>query len=351
MAHFGFPVETILIFFTAIGFSVFIDLFAHRRRKEISALDAGLWSVFWIGLALAFYGYLWSRFDKQWADLYLAGVVLEKSLSVDNLMVFMAIFASFSIKGTLQHRILYWGIIGALIFRAVFVAAGTGLFHLAPWVGFGFAAVVAWSGWKMLTAGDHAEEITDYSEHWSVKLTERLIPVFPRLHAERFFITSARVEALARADPTLRLTRKAAVFATPAFLCLVATETSDIMFAFDSVPAVIAVTQEPLLVYAAMIFAVLGLRSLYFVLAALTRYLVHLEKAVIALLFFVAVKLTLQSGVHVFGWDFFHINPNASLLVVLGTLVTGVVASFLWPGKETERVGPPQPDHRPEAGA
>jgi tellurite resistance protein TerC len=334
MQHFGFPAETIVIFFSAIGLSVFMDLFAHRKAKEITVLDASLWSAFWISLAVGFYGYLWIRFDKQWADLYLAGVALEKSLSVDNLIVFMAIFASFSIKGALQHRILYWGIIGALVFRAAFVAVGTGVFHLAPWVGFVFAAIVAWSGWKMITSGGDDDEIVDYSEHWSVKLTEKLMPVFPRLHAERFFVTRAIVKDLAKSDPGLRTAKDAAIFATPAFLCLMAIETSDIMFAFDSVPAVIAVTQEPLLVYAAMIFAVLGLRSLYFVLAALTKYLVHLEKAVIVLLFFIAFKLTLQSGETVFGWNFLHISANESLFVVLGCLAAGVVASFVWPEKE-----------------
>ncbi len=336
MAHFGFPLETIIIFFSVISFSVFMDLFAHRKTTEITVRDASLWSAFWISLAVAFYGYLWIRFDKHWADLYLAGVALEKSLSVDNLIVFMAIFASFGIKGALQHRILYWGIIGALVFRAIFVAAGTGLFLLAPWVGFVFAAIVAWSGYKMLTSGGDDEEITDYSEHWSVKLTEKLMPIFPRLHAERFFITRAIASDLAKSDPSIKLAKNAAVFATPAFLCLMAVETSDIMFAFDSVPAVIAVTQEPLLVYAAMIFAVLGLRSLYFVLAALTKYLVHLEKAVIALLFFIAGKLTLQAGEHVFGWNFLHISANASLLIVLGVLAAGVIASFIWPEKEKE---------------
>lgn len=334
--HFGFPIETIAIFFCAIAVSLFMDLFAHRKSKEITILGASLWSAFWVGLAVAFYGYLLLRFDKHWADLYLAGVALEKSLSVDNLMVFMAIFASFRIKGALQRRILYWGIIGALVFRAVFVAAGTSLFHLAPWVGFVFAAVVIWSAWKMLRSGGDDEEIIDYSEHWSVKMTEKVMPIFPRLHAERLFVTRAIVRELAKSDPTIRTVKDTAVFATPAFLCLMAIETSDIMFAFDSVPAVIAVTQEPLLVYAAMIFAVLGLRSLYFVLAALTKYLVHLEKAVIALLFFIAFKLTLQSGEHVFGWDFLHISANASLLVVLGTLAVGVVASFIWPERVEE---------------
>lgn len=332
--HFGFPVETIAIFFGVIALSVWADLFAHRKTKEISLKDAGLWSGFWVMLAVAFYGYLWVRFDKQWADLYLAGYALEKSLSVDNLMVFMAIFASFGIKGALQHRILYWGIIGALLFRAVFVGIGTGLFHAAPWVGFAFAAIVAWSGWKMLTAGGGDDEIHDYSDHWSVKMTEKVMPVFPRLHLERFFITRKIADDLAEADPTIRYAKGAARYATPAFLCLMAVETSDVMFAFDSVPAVIAVTQEPLLVYAAMIFAILGLRSLYFVLAALTRYLVHLEKAVIALLFFIAAKLTLQAGEHAFGWDFLHISPSVSLMVVIGALALGVVASLIWPEKK-----------------
>jgi len=336
MEHFGFPTETIIVFLLVIALSLFMDLFAHRKAREITILDASLWSGFWISLAVAFYGYLWVRFDKQWADLYLAGVALEKSLSIDNLMVFMAIFASFGIKGALQHRILYWGILGALLFRAVFVAAGTSLFMLTPWVGFIFAAIVAWSGYKMMTANHDAEEIADYSGHWSVKMTERLMPIFPRLHAERFFVTRAMVNDLAKSDPSIRTASGAALFATPAFLCLMAIETSDVMFAFDSVPAVIAVTQEPLLVYAAMIFAILGLRSLYFVLAALTQYLVHLEKAVIVLLFFIAFKLTIQSGEHVFGWDFLHISPNASLLIVLGVLAAGVVASFIWPGAKDE---------------
>lgn len=335
-ASFGFPLETVLIFFVVIGFSVYMDLHAHRKQTEISMKDASLWSLFWVGLALAFYGYLWVRFSKHWADLYLQGYVLEKSLSVDNLMVFMAIFSSFGIRGVLQHRILYWGIIGALVFRAVFVVVGTSLFFASVWVGFLFAAVVAWSGWKMLTARGKDEEITDYSHHWSVQMTEKLMPVFPRMHLERFFITRKVAEDLMDADPSLKVTRMATFLATPAFLCLMAIETSDVMFAFDSVPAVIAVTQQPLLVYAAMIFAVLGLRSLYFVLAVLTKYLVHLEKAVIALLFFIAVKLALHSFNHAVFDTGLDIGSNLSLMIVLGTLAAGVIASFLFPGKGEE---------------
>lgn len=336
MQHFGFPIEAIAIFFSVIGLSVYLDLFAHRKSTEISVADAARWSVFWITLALLFYVYLAMRFSKDWADLYLAGYVLEKSLSVDNLMVFMAIFSSFGIKGVLQHRILYWGIIGALVLRGVFVAAGTGLFLASPYVGFLFAAFVIWSAIKMLQAGgDDGDEIEDYSSHWSVRLTGKLMPVYTRLHLERFFLRHDEVIARGMESAT---TRSGVLYATPAFLCLMAIETSDIAFAFDSVPAVIAMTQEPLLVYAAMIFAILGLRSLYFVLAALTKYLVHLEKAVIALLFFIGAKMAIQSWNHAVFDTGIHLSPGTSLAIVLGTLASGVLASFLFPGREEEEV-------------
>jgi tellurite resistance protein TerC len=335
MGHFGFPLEAILIFAVAVAASVYFDLFAHKKSTEISLSDAAGWTGFWVVLALAFYVYLRLRFSPEWADLYLAGYALEKSLSIDNLIVFMAIFSSFGLKSALQHRILYYGIIGALVFRAIFVAIGTGLFLVSPWVGFLFAAFVIWSAIKMLQQSDQEEDIEDYSDHWSVRLTGKLLPVYTKLHLNRFFIRHSQIPG----DPTENeqassVTRKGILYATPAFLCLMAIETSDIAFAFDSVPAVIAVTQEPLLVYAAMIFAILGLRSLYFVLAALTKYLVHLEKAVIGLLFFIGIKMMLQSWNHAVSDTGFDISPGWSLVIVLGMLAAGVVASLLFPDKE-----------------
>ncbi len=333
MQHFGFPTETLIIFFSVITVSVYLDLMAHKKQPEISLRDATLWSLFWVALSLGFYAYVWFRFSPEWAGLFLAGYALEKSLSIDNLMVFMAIFASFNIKSHLQHRILYWGILGALVFRAIFVVLGTSLLAASPWVGFVFAALVAYSAVKMMGGGgnDDDEEIEDYSDHWSVRFTRRLLPIYPRLFGDRFFVKRAEIDELAKTEPavTQGLAAKAMRFATPALLCLAAIETSDIMFAFDSVPAVIAMTQEPLLVYAAMIFAILGLRSMYFVLAALARALVHLEKAVIALLFFIAAKLALES-LNKVGFDTgMHISPNVSLLVVVGFLTLGVVASLV----------------------
>lgn len=331
MHHFGFPFEVLVVFFCAILFSIYIDLVSHRHSKEITVKNAALWSIFWISLALSFYFYLYFRFEPEWADLYLAGYVLEKSLSIDNLMVFVAIFTSFGIKDHLQHRILYWGILGALIFRAIFVVIGTGLFAASPWIGFIFAAFVLWSGWKMLRGGDdNEEEIEDYTHHWSVRLVGKIMPVFPKLVQEKFFVKKNELNA----DQIVSVTRQGFRYATPAFLCLMAIETSDVAFAFDSVPAVIAVTQEPLLVYAAMIFAILGLRSLYFILAALTKYLVHLEKAVIALLFFIGIKMGIQSWNHAVFDTGIHISANVSLYVVLGVLFIGVIASFIFPEKE-----------------
>lgn len=248
-------------------------------------------------------------------------------------MVFMAIFASFGIVGKMQHRILYWGIVGALIFRGVFVAAGTAIFSLSPFIGFIFAAFVIWSGWKMLaSSGGGDEEIEDYSNHWSVRWTGKLMPVYTKLFGDRFLIKHSELTA----EQLASTTRKGLRYVTPAFLCLMAIETSDVAFAFDSVPAVIAVTQEPLLVYAAMIFAILGLRSLHFILAALTKYLVHLEKAVIALLFCIGIKMGIQSWNHSFGDTGIHISPNTSLMIVLGVLAVGVIASFIFPEKSED---------------
>lgn len=331
--HIGFPLETVALFAVVVAFSLWLDLRMHRDDKDISIANATAWSIFWIALAIAFYFYLKIHHGAEFAELYLAGYILEKSLSVDNLMVFVAIFAAFGIRGGLQHRILYFGILGAVIFRLIFIAFGTTLFGLSTWIEFVFAAIVAWTGWKMLSGIGGDDEIEDYSDHWSVRFTQKLIPVYPRLHGHDFFISRERVETMVAQDPGIVVTRKAALYATPMLLCLVVIEVSDIIFAFDSVPAIIAVTREPLLVYSAVIFAILGLRSLYFVLAAAQKYLVHLDKAVAALLFFIAFKLALQASNHMFDWPGFNISANLSLAIILGTLAVGVVASLLFPPK------------------
>ena len=271
----------------------------------------------------------------------------------------MAIFAWFKVPEGYRHRVLYWGIIGAIVFRMVFVAIGTGLLALGPYVELVFAAVVGWTGIIMLRRDEEEEANEDYSEHLAYRWVHRFFPVWPRLYGHNFFLRSHELTEACRQNPDVHLepagedlkhpeqnhpqpVKKGALVATPLFLCLAIIEISDVMFAFDSVPAVIAVSKEPLIVYSAMMFAILGLRTMYFVLEALRGYLVHLEKAVVALLFFIAVKLALSASEHLFQHGY-EISPNASLAVVLAVLALGVAASFVFPEKSKTE----EPDKQP----
>jgi tellurite resistance protein TerC len=343
----GFPLETIVIFVVTVLISLYMDLWVHRDAKEITLRGSILWSLFWIALSMCFYGYIYARFGAEPASLFLAGYVLEKTLSIDNLMVFIAIFSFFGIKGALQHRILYYGILGAIVFRLIFVAMGNAIMAAGPYADLLFAAIIGYSAIKMFSGSlgggdDDEDEHSDYSSHKVVQLANRIFTIFPRLDHNKLLISGDRARELAAADPAIVLPDggKATRYATPALVCLMVIEASDVMFAFDSVPAVIAVTKEPLLVFSAMIFAILGLRSLYFVLAALTKYLVYLEKAVMVLLFFIATKLALHATNKLFHWPGFEFSPNQSLLIILGVLATGVVASLL-AGKRASSA----PDH------
>ena len=350
--HLGFPIETVIVFVVLSLGAIVIDLYAHRDDKPMSLKSASLWSVFWILVSLAFGGYLWMHHGSETASLFITGYALEKVLSVDNLFVMMAIFAWFKVPEGYRHRVLYWGIIGAIVFRMIFVAIGTGLLALGPYVELVFAIIVAWTGYMMLKSGEEDDEEEDYSEHLAYRLVHKFFPVWPRLYGHNFFLNAQELDK-ARADhPDVHLElagenvkhpenshphpmKKGALVATPLFLCLAVIELSDVMFAFDSVPAVIAVSKEPLIVYSAMMFAILGLRTMYFVLEALKGYLVHLEKAVIVLLFFIAFKLGLAATNHLWHHGF-EISPNASLWVVLVVLTLGVVASFVFPEKKED---------------
>lgn len=333
----GFPVEAIVVLLSVVAVSVWLDLFSHRNSEEITFRDAASWSVFWVGLAVAFYFYLKYRYGVEYASMFMAGYALEKSLSIDNLMVFIAIFASFGIKGIMQHRILYYGIIGALLFRAIFVGVGTSVFGIASWVELIFAAIVIWSAWAMVKSGGD-EDIEDFSDHWSVRFVKRFMPVFPRMYGKRFFLSEDEVRAEEAKDSTIKIVSRGLKYVTPAFLCLICIEVSDIIFSFDSVPAIIAVTQEPLLVYAAVIFAILGLRNLYFLLAVASKYLCHLEKAVAGVLVFIGIKLGASAIEKTWGIETFHVSHDLSLYVVLGFIALGVVASLIWPEKSEESV-------------
>ncbi|MDL2329935.1 TerC family protein [Desulfosarcina sp. OttesenSCG-928-A07] len=317
-----YSVFELLLFAVLVIGALILDLHAHKSDRPISMRDAALWSVFWIALSLAFAVYVSIAHGRAQGMLFLTGYFLEKSLSVDNLFVFIAIFSSFSIRPEFQHRILYFGIIGAVVMRLIFVVLGSSFIALfGKWALTLFGVFVLWTAWKMWQSSrQEAPEIEDYSQHWAVRLTQRIFPVSPQLHGHNFFV---------------RHEGRCAV--TPLFLCLVVIEIADVMFAFDSVPAVFSLfagLKEPLplgtqtfLVYTSNIFAILGLRSLYFLLAAANRFLSRLEAAVIVILVFIGIKMLLG----VVGT--FHVPAEVSLAVVFGVLGAGVVASYFFPKK------------------
>lgn len=308
-----------------------LDLYSHRKPEAVSIKSAALWSGFYVLAALAFAGFIYFEDSAQSAQLFLTGYALEKVLAVDNLFAFMIIFSYFGIASKYQHNILYWGILGAIIFRGVFVVLGTGFTaFFGPWAELVFAIIIGWTAIKMLGSGggDDDEEV-DYSKAWYIRLTQKFLPVTDKTDGGKFFLKLPNSAG--------KLVR----YATPVFLCLIAIEITDVIFAFDSVPAVIAVTKDPFLVYSAMLFAILGLRSLYFVLEALRRALSRLETAVIVILLFIAGKLTLQAGselVHKFTGTIqpIHVDPMLSLGIVLGLLTLGIVGSLVWPKVDDE---------------
>jgi len=301
----------IAAFVLIVAAALVIDLRAHRENRVVSLKNAAAWSLFWIALGLGFAGLVGLRHGPGDSLLFLTGYVLEKSLAVDNLFVFLAIFSSFAVHDEYQHRVLYYGIIGAIILRFLFVAAGTSiLFWLGSWAMAAFGLFVLWSAFKLWQESRRPkEEVVDYSRHWAVLAVRRWLPVSETMDGGHFFTR-----------------RNGRLMVTPLFLCLATVEVADVMFAFDSVPAIIAVTEKPFLIYTSNIFAILGLRSLYFVLAAAARRLAHLDKAIIAILSYIGLKMLLQAF---FG---FHMPPLVSLSIVLALLAAGVAGSLLFPG-------------------
>lgn len=302
------------------------DLYSHREEKEITLRNAIAWSLFYVFIGVGFSGYIAYAYSTEWAQLYLTGYALEKVLAVDNLFAFMIIFSYFGIASKYQHRILYWGILGAIVFRGIFVFLGTSFTAMfGPWALLIFAVIIGWTAWQMLISDSDSEESeVDYKNVWYIRGLRKVIPVTEKTNGSKFFLKVPNAKG------------KLVWAATPFFLCLVAIEISDIVFAFDSVPAIIAVTREPYLVYAAMMFAILGLRSLYFVLEALRRVLVRLETMVIIILIFIAGKLGVAAvselGIE---WNLFqledplHMHPGISLAIIMSLLAIGVVWSLI----------------------
>ena len=289
-AAFGAIVLTML----ALDLGVF-----HRKDHVVRPREALIWSAVWIALALAFGGYVWARHGATPGLEYLTGYVIEKSLSVDNIFVFVVIFGALGIPALYQHRVLFWGILSALVLRGAMIAGGAALLHRFHWVIYVFGAFLVLTGVKLLlTRGpaSHPEKSALF------RLLKRVIPASPRLEGNRFFT----VENGKRV-------------ATPLFFALAMIEFTDVVFAVDSIPAIFAVTQDPFIVFTSNIFAILGLRSLYFLLASFVERFTYLKPSLAVVLMFVGVKMGLV--------DLVKIHPAISLGVIVAILATGVAAS------------------------
>lgn len=290
--------------------SLYVDFKFHKWDHEMTLKESALWSGFWVGVGVLFGLVVWLTMGQESMALYYSGYVMEKALSIDNLVVFIAIFAYFKIQDSYtKHKILMYGLIGAIVFRAIFIVLGTTIANSSPWILFVFGIVVAATAIMMIKGGDEDEEV-NYDDKWFVKAVKKVYPVITDKNPTTFF---KRVDGK--------------TWVTPLFLCLVAIEVSDILFSFDSVPAVIGITQEPILVYSAVIMAILGLRALYFILGSLMNHLTRLDFFVAIVLFFIAAKLLLTP----FG---IHFDPVTSLCIVVALLAAGVVVSLIYPKSE-----------------
>jgi tellurite resistance protein TerC len=298
-----------------IGFNVFVlamlavDLLLfHRKSHEVSMKEATGWTAVWVALALLFNGWIASYYGPDVGLQFLTGYLIEKALSVDNIFVFVLIFAYFKVPAMYQHRVLFWGILGALLMRGAMIAVGAALIHHLHWIVYVFGAFLVITGIRMAVQKEH--DIEPQSNPM-IRLIRKIWPVADHYHGEKFFV---RGEV---AGQGLR------ILATPLFVVLVMVETTDLIFAVDSVPAIFAITQDPFIVYTSNIFAILGLRSLYFLLAGVIHKFHYLQVGLSVVLMFVGVKMLL-TGIY-------KIPVAVSLGVIALILLTSVVASLMFP--------------------
>jgi tellurite resistance protein TerC len=296
-----------LIFAAVIAVMFILDLWVFNRKShEIRFREALTWTLVWVGLAFAFNVGVWFYLGKAKALEFLTGYVIEESLSVDNLFVFIMIFSYFRISRAQQPKILKWGIIGALIMRALFIVVGIGLIERFHWMVYLFGAILVYTGIKMAFGG---EGKVDPEKNLLVRLLRRFVPITKRIRGDSFFIRKRGILA-----------------ATPLFLTLIVVESSDLIFAVDSIPAVLAVTRDPFIVYSSNVFAIMGLRSLYYLLAHVMEMFVYLKLGVSCILVFVGAKMLLV--------DIVEIPLHFSLGVIVGILTISILTSVIIAGKK-----------------
>jgi tellurite resistance protein TerC len=285
-----------------------VDLLVfHREAHEVRVREAATWSLIWIALALLFGAGVY-RFMGPDAGLeYFTGYLIEKALSVDNIFVFVLIFSFFRVPPRYQHRVLFWGILGALLMRGAMIGAGAYLIQQFHWVIYVFGAFLVFTGIRMAL---HSEHDLDPESSFVNRVIRRVVPVTTEYHGQRFFV---REHAAAGSR----------LLATPLFVVLVLVETTDLIFAVDSIPAIFAITQQPFIVYSSNVFAILGLRALYFLLADVIHRFHYLKIGLSLVLVFVGVKMLAA--------EVYKVPVGVSLAVIALVLGAAVLASWLWP--------------------
>jgi len=300
-----------------IGFVVFVvvmlslDLFVfHKKDTVIKVKAALLWSLFWIGLAVAFNISVYYFLGHQKALEFLTGYLIEESLSVDNLFVFIMIFGFFRIDPQYQHKILFWGIIGAIVMRALFIFAGVALIHQFDWVMYIFGGFLIYTGVKMLFEKSESEEYNP-TDNVLLKVFRKIMPVTDEPNLHSFFVKHGK-----------------RWYATTFFIVLLIIEGSDLIFAVDSIPAVLSVSKDPFIVYTSNIFAILGLRSIYFALSGIMKYFFYLKYALAGILSFIGFKMCFNEFCTQMGYNL-EISNMASLGVIVSLLTLSIIASLL----------------------
>ena len=279
----------------------------HRKAHVVRPKEAGAWVTAWITLSLLFAAGLWMLDSSATALTYLTGYVIELSLSVDNLFVMVVIFNYFRVPAQSLHRVLFYGILGALIMRGIFIGLGAFLLAQFHWILYVFGAMLVITGVRMMFKQD---EEFDGDNNRIVKMVRRRVPMTMSYHESKFFVMENGVK-----------------LATPLFLVLILIEFTDLIFAVDSIPAIFGITRDPFIVFTSNIFAILGLRSMFFLLAAVVERFYLLKYGLAIILTFIGVKMLIESKI--------HIPITWSLAVVLGTLVLSVIASLIWPQPES----------------
>ena len=287
----------------------------HRESAALSVRQALFWTAVWVSVAMSFTAVIYGLYEYHWfgfestdvvangADAvvqYVTGYLLEWSLSVDNIFVIALIFTYLRIPTKYQYRVLFWGIVGAIVLRGLMIAAGTTLLHRFDWMFYVFGAVLLLSALRMLRNG---KDTHDVGNSLPARLVRRFVPVTPELERARFFVR-----------------REGRLFATPLFVALVMVELTDVVFAVDSIPAILAVTRDPFLVFTSNAFAILGLRSLYFAVAGLMAMFRYLRYSLVLILAFVGMKMLLAAN--------YHVSNLVSLTIILSTLGAGILASI-----------------------